>query len=150
MADRPAFLALDDHLCFAIYSTGLAIGRAYKPLLDALDITYPQYLVMNVLWEEDGQPVGAIGERLGLESSTLTPLLKRLETNGFVRRARNPEDERQVLIGLTGKGRALREKAGCIAEELLSISKREIPALKQLNTDVRGLRDSIVEGLAAR
>ncbi|KAA2211543.1 MarR family winged helix-turn-helix transcriptional regulator [Teichococcus oryzae] len=102
---------LDSLLCFALHSTAHAIQRANKPLLDALGLTYPQYLVMVVLWAEDGQTVGGIGERLFLESSTLTPLLKRLQAAGLVERRRDSQDERQVRIHLTEAGHALREKA---------------------------------------
>ncbi|WP_049732493.1 MarR family winged helix-turn-helix transcriptional regulator, partial [Rhizobium ecuadorense] len=102
--------------CYAIYTAGIAIQRAYKPLLDELGLTYPQYLVLNVLWSEDGQTVGAIANALALESSTLTPLLKRLETSGLLRRTRNLSNERQVLIALTDEGRALQHKAGCLSD----------------------------------
>ena len=98
---------LEDQLCYSIYSASLAIQRVYKPLLDELGLTYPQYLVLNVLWRNDQQRVGVIADQLGLESSTLTPLLKRLEAAGLVHRARNPENERQVLVELTEKGSAL-------------------------------------------
>lgn len=134
---------LDDQLCYAIYSTGIAIQRAYKPLLDELGLTYPQYLVLNVLWRDDGQTVGAIAERLALESSTLTPLLKRLEVAGLVDRTRNPDNERQVLVALTPEGRALRGKAGCLGDALLDASGQSPEALGRLNQDVRSLRDAI-------
>ena len=104
-------LSLDEQLCFAVYSTAHAFNRVYKPLLDALGLTYPQYLVLLVLWEEDGQSVGRIGAKLLLDSSTLTPLLKRLEAAGLVKRTRSAKDERVVDIMLTEKGRALQEKA---------------------------------------
>lgn len=135
--------ALDDQLCYAIYSAGIAIQRAYKPLLDGLGLTYPQYLVLNVLWEQDGQTVGALAERLALESSTLTPLLKRLEAAGFVARARNPQNERQVIVALTPQGRALQDKAGCLGQALLAASSQTPAALGDLNRDVRRLRDGI-------
>ncbi|MDQ1081064.1 MarR family winged helix-turn-helix transcriptional regulator [Pseudoroseomonas cervicalis] len=102
---------LDRMLCFAIHSTAHAIQRAYKPFLDRLGLTYPQYLVMVVLWEQDSRTVGSIGEKLFLDSSTLTPLLKRLEAAGLVSRARDPQDERQVRIQLTEAGRALQQEA---------------------------------------
>jgi DNA-binding MarR family transcriptional regulator len=92
---------LEDQLCFSIYSAEIAIQRAYKPLLDGLGLTYPQYLVLNVLWRQDAQTVGGIAHQLALESSTLTPLLKRMEAAGLLRRTRNPENERQVIIALT-------------------------------------------------
>ena len=103
--------ALGNQLCFAIYSAAHAFNRVYKPLLDRLGLTYPQYLVMLVLWERDGVPVKDIGERLFLDSGTLTPLLKRLEAADLIKRTRSAEDERQVLISLTSQGQALREKA---------------------------------------
>ncbi len=149
MVDMPIpSITLDEHLCYSIYSASLAIGRAYKPLLDALGITYPQYLVLNVLWERDPHSVGAIAERLMLESSTITPLLKRLETAGLVERTRNPADERQVLIQLTGQGRKLKGRMGCIPERLLTTSGLTLDGLQALNEEVRALRDSIVESLA--
>src|SRR5213080_1501934 len=104
-ADLP--LRLDNQLCFAVYSTAHAFNRVYKPLLDRLGLTYPQYLVMLVLWEEDGLPVKEFGERLFLDSGTLTPLLKRMETAGLVKRTRSTEDERQVIVALTAQGEAL-------------------------------------------
>ncbi len=106
----PDEIPLDYQLCFALHGASMAIGRAYKPLLDALEITYPQYLVLSTLWERGAQTVGAIADRLALESSTVTPLVKRLEQADFVVRNRNPEDERQVVVGLAAKGTALREK----------------------------------------
>lgn len=106
---------LNRQLSFAVYATALAFNKAYKPLLDPLELTYPQYLVMLVLWERDGITVGAIGERLFLDSGTLTPLLKRLEASGRISRMRDPSDERQVLITLTKDGRALASDALPIA-----------------------------------
>ena len=134
---------LEDQLCYSIYSASMAIQRVYKPLLDELGLTYPQYLVLNVLWRDDQQRVGVIADQLGLESSTLTPLLKRLEAAGLVHRARNPENERQVLVELTEKGRALRTKAGCLGEALLEASGETAERLAALNADVRRLRDAI-------
>ncbi|MBS9478966.1 MarR family winged helix-turn-helix transcriptional regulator [Ancylobacter radicis] len=139
--NRP--VPLDDQLCYAIYSAGIAIQRVYKPLLDELGLTYPQYLVLNVLWREDELTVGGIAERLALESSTLTPLLKRLEAAGFLRRTRNPENERQVVVALTDQGRALRARAGCLGESLLVASGQSPAHLGELNRDVRELRDAI-------
>ncbi|RWN54892.1 MarR family transcriptional regulator [Mesorhizobium sp.] len=138
-------LPLDDQLCYAIYSAGMAIQRVYKPLLDDLGLTYPQYLVLNVLWREDKLTVGSIAERLALESSTLTPLLKRLEAAGLLRRTRNPANERQVVVALTDKGRELRSRAGCLADALLSSSGQSPAHLNQINRDVRELRDAIYE-----
>ena len=138
-------LPLDDQLCYAIYSAGMAIQRVYKPMLDDLGLTYPQYLVLNVLWREDNLTVGSIAERLALESSTLTPLLKRMEAAGLLRRTRNPANERQVVVALTDKGRELRSRAGCLADALLSSSGRSPAHLNQINRDVRELRDAIYE-----
>jgi len=101
-------LLLGNQICFAVYSTAHAFNRVYKPLLDRLGLTYPQYLVMMVLWERDGVPVKDIGEKLFLDSGTLTPLLKRLEAADLVKRTRSTEDERQMLIALTPKGHALK------------------------------------------
>ncbi|RWN98581.1 MarR family transcriptional regulator [Mesorhizobium sp.] len=138
-------LPLDDQLCYAIYSAGMAIQRVYKPLLDDLGLTYPQYLVLNVLWREHKLTVGSIAERLALESSTLTPLLKRLEAAGLLRRTRNPANERQVVVALTDKGRELRSRAGCLADALLSSSGQSPAHLNQINRDVKELRDAIYE-----
>lgn len=140
---------LDDQLCYAIYSAGMAIQRVYKPLLDDLGLTYPQYLVLNVLWRDDELTVGNIAERLALESSTLTPLLKRLEAASLVRRTRNPANERQVVVALTDAGRELRSRAGCLADALLSSSGQSPAHLNQINRDVRDLRDAIYEHTGA-
>jgi len=145
-------LPLDDQLCWAVYSTGIAIQRVYKPLLDRLGLTYPQYLVLNVLWRNDGQTVGGIAEALALESSTLTPLLKRLEAAGHVRRTRNPANERQVVVTLTDQGRALRAQAGCLGQALAAASAQSPTDLARLNAEVRQLRDALyahIEGWAA-
>ncbi len=107
----PSDLKLDEFLCFAVYSASHAFNRLYKPLLDELGLTYPQYLVMVTLWERDDRTVGEIGEQLFLESNTLTPLLKRMEVAGLVSRSRDPADERQVRLRLTDEGRALLDKA---------------------------------------
>jgi len=138
-------LGLDDQLCFAVYSAGIAINRAYRPLLDELGITYPQYLVLLALWEQDGQTIGAIAERLALESSTITPLVKRLEAAGLLSRERNPADERQVFVRLTGAGREMQAKSVCLAERLLEKSKLSVSDLRQLNTQVKALRDALAE-----
>ena len=101
---------LADFLCFAIYSANLAYGRAYKPILEELGLTYTQYIAIVALWEQDNQTVSGLGEKLFLESNTLTPILKKLEAMGYLRRQRDPADERQVLVSLTDAGRRLREK----------------------------------------
>jgi DNA-binding MarR family transcriptional regulator len=134
---------LDEQLCYAVYSAGMAIQRLYKPLLDRLGLTYPQYLVLNVLWSEDEQTVGRIAEQLALESSTLTPLLKRLEAAGLVRRLRNPNNERQVVVSLTPEGLALRSDSGCLADALLAGSGKTAMELGELNRRMRQLRDAL-------
>src|SRR6266566_9121917 len=125
-------LRLDNQICFAVYSTAHAFNRVYKPLLDRLGLTYPQYLVMLVLWERDGVPVKDIGKGLFLDSGTLTPLLKRLEVAELIKRTRSTEDERQVLIALTSQGQALRDKARTVPQAILAsaCSVPELAAMK--------------------
>src|SRR5436305_12301921 len=113
-------LLLGNQICFAVYSTAHAFNRVYKPLLDRLGLTYPQYLVMLVLWERDDVPLKDIGEKLFLDSGTLTPLLKRLEASGLIKRTRSTEDERQAMIALSPKGRALKEEAGAVPQATLA------------------------------
>lgn len=126
-------LRLDNQLCFAVYGAAQAFTATYKPLLEPLGLTYPQYLAMLVLWEEDGITVSAIGARLGLDSGTLTPLLKRLEAAGFVSRTRDAADERQVRIALTASGRALKQKARAIPAKLLCASGMSLAETKALH-----------------
>lgn len=135
--------SLDDHICLGIYTASLAIQRTYKPLLDEMGITYPQYLVLNLLWAEDRQTVGSIARELSLELSTITPVLKRLEAAGFVTRVRNPENEREVITSLTSKGQDLRFNAGCIASELLNNSDLSVKKISEINKAVRVLRDNL-------
>jgi MarR family transcriptional regulator, organic hydroperoxide resistance regulator len=144
----PAALPLDDQLCFSLYATSMAISRAYKPMLDQLGLTYPQYLVLHALWEADGRTVGAIAERLALESSTVTPLVKRLEAAGMVTRERNPDDERQVRVRLTDAGTRMREACGCLAETLLERSGMQVEDLVRLNRQVRDLWRSLRDAQA--
>jgi DNA-binding MarR family transcriptional regulator len=139
----PAPLPLDHQLCFSLYATSMAINRAYKPQLDALGITYPQYLVLHALWEEDGRTIGAIAERLALESSTVTPLVKRMEAAGLMTRTRNPADERQVQVRLSERGRALREDCGCLGETLVARSGMTLDQLDALNRQVQAMRDAL-------
>jgi DNA-binding MarR family transcriptional regulator len=143
--DTSGPLQLEDQLCYSLYSASMAIQRLYKPVLDSLSLTYPQYLVMNVLWREGSQTVGTIAQHLALESSTLTPLLKRLEAAGLVKRARNPDNERQVIISLTSQGTALRVKASCLNAALLKASGQTPSELSALNQQVRQLRGSLYE-----
>lgn len=139
--DAPVPLA--EFLCFALYSANHAMNRAYKPHLDALGLTYPQFLVMVVLWEADGLTVGEIGARLDLESSTLTPLLKRLERSGFVSRRRDPHDERQVRIALTAEGRALQARAGDMTRRVFEATGLSLAEAEGLGRQIRSLRDRL-------
>lgn len=138
---------LEQQLCYAIYSADIAIQRAYKPLLDELGLTYPQFLVLNVLWRRDAQSVGSIAQQLALESSTLTPLLKRLESAELVRRKRNPDNERRVVVSLTPKGVALRARGGCLGDTLVRTSGYSVEQLHELNAKVKELRDAIYESI---
>ena len=140
-ADWP--LMLDNQICFAVYSTAHAFNRVYKPLLDKLRLTYPQYLVMLALWERDDVPVKDIGERLFLDSGTLTPLLKRLEAASLVKRTRSAEDERQVLIALTPQGQALKEKARAVPQGILAASACSLGELSAMKKDLVALRDRL-------
>ena len=128
-------LKLDDQLCFSVYAAAHAFNRFYKPLLEPLGLTYPQYLVLLTLWEQEGLPLKAIGARLGLDSGTLTPLLRRMETAGLVTRSRDSEDERVVRINLTAKGRRLHAKAETFPEKIgraAQCSATELTALRKL------------------
>jgi DNA-binding MarR family transcriptional regulator len=136
-------LLLGNQICFAVYSTAHAFNRVYKPLLDRLGLTYPQYLVMMVLWERDGVPVKDVGEKLFLDSGTLTPLLKRLEAAELVKRTRSTEDERQVLIALTAKGHALKEQARTVPQAILSNSACSVGELLTMKNELVALRDKL-------
>ncbi|MFC3075785.1 MarR family winged helix-turn-helix transcriptional regulator [Shinella pollutisoli] len=145
----PDALALDRQLCFAVYSAAHAFNRTYKPLLDPYGLTYPQYLVLLSLWEEDGRTVKALGAALGLDSGTLSPLLKRLEASGYIRRARDRADERQVIVTLTGKGRAMQEEAGAIRMEIGRASGCSLAALEELNSTLQRLTANLRAGQEA-
>jgi DNA-binding MarR family transcriptional regulator len=134
---------LDEQLCFALYSASLATTKAYRPLLDALGLTYPQYLVMMVLWERDGLGVSEVGARLHLDSGTLTPLLKRLEQSGLLRRERAADDERRVELRLTPAGRALRERAGTLPVRMARLTGCSSDELARLRRQLVRLRDAI-------
>ena len=140
----PAALRLDHQLCFALYSASLAMTKLYKPLLDAIGLTYPQYLAMLVLWEQDGPTVSELGERLNLDSGTLTPLLKRLEAAGLVQRQRDPQDERRVRIALTSTGQALRAQAEPIPACILARSHLALNEVQALTHQIQTLRDSLI------
>lgn len=135
-------LPLDRQLGFGLYSAFMAVGRVYKPWLDKLGLTYPQYLVLCVLWEDDDQTIGGIAARLDLEPSTITPLMKRLELAGHVVRQRNPADERQVRVRLTDQGRAMRAKTRTLAEALYTKAGMTIAEVAELNSRVKALRDA--------
>ena len=141
-----AALRLDNQLCFALYSASLAMTKLYKPLLEALQLTYPQYLVMLVLWETDGMSVSALGERLFLDSGTLTPLLKRMEAGGLLRRQRSALDERKVEVFLSAEGRALKTKAISIPACVVAASACPVPELMSLTGQIQTLRDRITAG----
>jgi DNA-binding MarR family transcriptional regulator len=136
-------LRLDNQICFAVYSAAHAFNRVYKPLLDRLGLTYPQYLVMLVLWERDNVPLKTIGERLFLDSGTLTPLLKRLEAAELIKRTRSTEDERQVLIELTPQGEALRDKAKSVPQSILAASACSVGELVAMKDEIVALRDRL-------
>lgn len=133
------YLSLDNQVCFALYSASNAMGRAYQPLLKTLDLTYLQYIVMMVLWEEQSINVKQLGRRIHLDSGTLTPLLKRLETKGYVSRTRSQEDERIRIISVTEQGTELREKAKTIPVEMMGMSKMNIEELIKLKSDCEKL-----------
>lgn len=133
----------EDQLCFAVYAAGQAFNRLYRGLLEPLGLTYPQYLVMLVLWRGDGVPVSTIGQKLGLDTGTLTPLLKRLEVNGLVTRTRSAVDERKVEIGLTDTGRALEEKARDIPQAVACASGRDLPGVVALRDEINALTKAL-------
>lgn len=134
---------LDDQLCFALYSTSLAMGKLYRKLLKPLGLTYPQYLVMMVLWEKDEQIVSDIGARLYLDSATLTPLLKRMEESELVTRVRAASDERQVIISLTPAGSALRDKASLLGEQIVCAAACKLEEIDLMRNMVSGLRRNL-------
>jgi DNA-binding MarR family transcriptional regulator len=138
-APNPALL-LDNQLCFALYSASLAMTKLYKPLLDPLGLTYPQYLVMLVLWEGDGLTVSQLGDRLALDSGTLTPLLKRLESLGHLQRLRDSADERRVLLQLTAQGRALRSQAQRVPAAVARATGCELGEINALTSRLQALR----------
>ena len=142
-ATTDAMLRLDNQLCFALYSTSLAMTRLYKPLLDALGITYPQYLVLLVLWERDGLSVSELGNRLFLDSGTLTPLLKRMEAAGLVTRQRALDDERRVHIALTEPSRLLKIRAAQIPGCILNAAQCPVPELVALTRQMQTLRERL-------
>jgi len=144
-----SWLDLDRQLCFALYASSLAMTKLYKPLLEPLGLTYPQYLVMLVLWQHDGLGVGEIGERLALDSGTLTPLLKRLEQAGLVLRLRDAADERRVRIALSAAGRTLRARAETVPQTVAAASGCTLGELSDLTAQLQQLRQRLATTLAA-
>ncbi|HXV31850.1 MAG TPA: MarR family transcriptional regulator [Sinorhizobium sp.] len=138
-------LALGQQLCFAVYSATHAFNRAYKPLLDRFGLTYPQYLVLLALWQQDAMTVKRIGEELGLDSGTLSPLLKRLEAAGYVRRLRDPADERQVIVGLTENGRTLKTEAFTILAEIGKATGCSLEEVGELREALHRLTQRLAE-----
>lgn len=136
-------LTLDRQMCFALYSASLAMTKLYKPLLSELGLTYPQYLVMLVLWEKDGIRVSNLKERLFLDYGTLTPLVKRLEKHGLLVRQRSPEDERQVIVRLSEKGRGLQQAAAGIPQRVASASGCSLAELEDLKAELCALRNRL-------
>ena len=134
---------LEDFLCFAVYSAGFAFNRVYRKLLARLGLTYPQFLVMAALWGEDGVAVGALGEELALDTSTLTPLLKRLEGMGLVNRRRSPQDERRVIVSLTPKGFELRAEAGNVMAGVFAAADLAPQDFQRLTRDIQSLRRNL-------
>lgn len=141
----PNWLALDSQMCFALYSASLAMTKLYKPLLQPLGLTYPQYLAMLVLWERDGIPVSELGDRLALDSGTLTPLLKRLATAGLVQRLRDAADERRVLLRLTPAGRALQQQARSVPLAIAAASGCSLDEITSLTARLHALRTKLIE-----
>ena len=140
----PDMPGLFDFICFAIYSANHAFGRTYKPFLDDLGLTYPQYLGLVVLWAEDSQTVGAIGRKLFLESNTLTPLLKRLEAASYIRRDRSSDDERQVLVSPTQEGRALRTRPALVPHCIMDAMGLDLATVTRLRDDIVDLRERLL------
>ena len=134
---------LEDFMCFAVYSANLAFGRAYKPILEKLGLTYTQYIAIVALWEQDNQTVGGLGEKLFLESNTLTPILKKLEELGYLQRRRDAADERQVIVHLTDEGRRLREKGLCM--NLVKETGLSPDEFRQLQKGIVALRTNLAK-----
>ncbi|MGO4381484.1 MarR family winged helix-turn-helix transcriptional regulator [Pseudoduganella sp. RAF53_2] len=143
--DDPDVMKLSDYLCFAVYSANLAFGKAYKPILEKLGLTYTQYITVIALWEHDNQTVSGLGEKLFLESNTLTPILKKLETMGYVRRQRDAEDERQVRVTLTEAGYRLREEALSMSQ----VIETGLPPdeFAKIQSTIATLRDTLLKSV---
>ena len=149
LRNADAWLRLDNQLCFALYSTSLAMTKLYKPLLEPLGLTYPQYLALLVLWERDALTVSELGERLFLDSGTLTPLLKRMEAAGWLQRERAADDERRVIVSLTAAGRALRQQARAVPVQLAAATGCSAKELAELTQRLQDLRERMRDAHAA-
>jgi DNA-binding MarR family transcriptional regulator len=147
--DAQAIQRLDHQLCFALYSSSLLMTKLYKPVLQPLGLTYPQYLVLLVLWETDAIAVGELGTRLFLDSGTLTPLLKRMQAAGLLARERAADDERRVIVSLSAAGRALRRKASGVPLEVACASGCKLTELNQLTAQLQKLRTNVAGHLAS-
>ena len=148
MSSESKNLKLENQLCFALYAASLSMSKAYKPYLEEAGLTYPQYLVMLVLWENDHQSVSEIGERLFLDSGTLTPLLKRLEAASYVQRSRDTHDERRVLVNLTTTGKNLKRKILPLPNKMLQATQCSRSNAMQLAQALNDLRDNLKDSLA--
>ena len=136
---------LDRQLCFSLYGASMEMGRVYKPMLDKLGITYPQYLVLHALWEEDARTIGGIAARLSLEPSTITPLVKRLATAELVARGRDPADERNVRVVLTDRGRTMDGESRCLAEDVFEKTGLTVAEMTALTDQVQRVRRALMD-----
>ncbi|HRJ61003.1 MAG TPA: MarR family transcriptional regulator [Azospirillaceae bacterium] len=143
MPQSDAPLRLSNQACFALYAAGLAMNRVYRPLLETMGLTYPQYLALLLLWEQDDRTLKDLGEQLGLDSGTLTPLLKRMEGQGLITRARDPDDERLLRVRLTAQGAALQEQARCLPATILETCGWTPERLARLRGELNALRDAL-------
>ncbi len=143
------WLLLDNQMCFALYSASLTMTKVYKPLLQKFGLTYPQYLVMLVLWEHDARSVSELGERLFLDSGTLTPLLKRLEALDFITRTRDAADERRVIVALTAAGRRLQKQSLTVPQHVSCATECSLPELKALTRQLGDLRAALLRSTSS-
>ena len=142
-------LLLDNQMCFALYSASLTMTKVYKPLLQKSGLTYPQYLVMLVLWEQDARSVSELGERVFLDSGTLTPLLKRLETLAYITRTRDVADERRVIVALTAAGRRLQKQSLAVPQHISCATECSLPELKALTKQLGDLRAALLRSIGS-
>ncbi|MDE5055643.1 MarR family winged helix-turn-helix transcriptional regulator [Niallia taxi] len=145
MTNEIDLLRLENQLCFLLYASSREMTKKYKSLLEELDVTYPQYLVLLLLWEHKVLSVKSMGEQLYLDSGTLTPMLKRMEQNGLINRERSQEDERSVMVSLTEQGSKLKEKAACIPLEIVKLANKEPEEFKQLKNSLAQLLQQLAK-----